>query len=160
MPLSPIPPDPEPTKRQYSRYLRADMPEPMRTGWAKFVWRYERQKTHPNEFLVAFAGPNLNYGAEWPLIKERVLVAAGYQCAGCGRKAKDVHHRDYRPRVMSGEDISPLVALCRRCHRKIDKLKGNDSWNAAEALLAELVAQHRVQRRKSRTLSRPAFQTD
>jgi hypothetical protein len=42
---------------------------------------------------------------------------------------------------MSGEDISPLVALCRKCHKKIEKLKVDESWNRADGALACLVVQ-------------------
>jgi 5-methylcytosine-specific restriction endonuclease McrA len=90
---------------------------------------------------VAFAGDGRDYGKDWKAIKEKVLAAYGHKCACCGKTAKDVHHRDYRPCVMSGDDLSPLVALCRPCHKQIDRIKGQQSWNAAEKRLAELVAQ-------------------
>lgn len=49
----------------------------------------------------------------WQSIRERVLERDRGECQCCGRKAEQVHHRDYRPRVLSGEDIDPLVSVCR-----------------------------------------------
>jgi 5-methylcytosine-specific restriction endonuclease McrA len=146
MSLPTIPADPEPTKKQCRRYLRDDLREPLRSLWAAFEWRHERRKTHPNEFLIPFA-PNKecyekNYlsSSLWHSIRERVLLEANYECACCTSKASEVHHRDYRPRVLDGNDISPLVAVCRKCHRQIDKAKGRESWNESERLLAAMVA--------------------
>lgn len=101
---------------------------------------------HPDKFLVAFVRNKDWYeneyltGTLWKSIRERVLKDASHKCACCPAKATEVHHRDYRPRVLSGDDISPLVALCRKCHRRIDEVKGKNSWNESERLLAELVA--------------------
>ncbi len=36
-------------------------------------------------------------------------------------KATEVHHRCYRPRVLSGEDTSLLIALCGACHKTVDR---------------------------------------
>lgn len=60
-----------------------------------------------------------------------------------------VHHRDYRPRVLRGEDDTPLVALCRHCHDQVDKLskeKSRQDWNDKEDILAEMVRQKKMQR--------------
>ena len=63
--------------------------------------------------------------------RPRVLAAANDKCVACGAKATEVHHRDYRPRVMAGEDLSPLVALCENCHDYIhyDANREFRSWS-------------------------------
>jgi hypothetical protein len=150
MPLPPIPPEPNPSPAEYSKYLdqpfTPDCPEQIRVAFAGLSWKYYARQREPNLFLVPFKPmTDTEYQAYlrqplWQAIRERVLTAAGYECACCDNRATDVHHRDYRPNVMSGEDLSPLVALCRKCHRKVDGIKGKETWNRAEALLADLVA--------------------
>jgi hypothetical protein len=147
MPIEPIPNDAEPTPRELKQFIEPNMvPERLRNAWAAFQWRIKKRVQHPNKFLVAYVMNKDWYekeylnGALWKSIREQVLKNASYKCACCPARATEVHHRDYRPRVLSGDDISPLVALCRKCHRRIDEVKGKDSWNASERLLAELVA--------------------
>jgi hypothetical protein len=146
MPLEPIPNDAEPTRRELKQFMDLTMmPERLRDAWAAFQWRIKKREQHPDKFLVAYVMNKGWYekeylnGALWKSIREQVLNNASYKCACCPAKATEVHHRDYRPRVLSGDDISPLVALCRKCHRRIDEVKGKDSWNESERLLAELV---------------------
>jgi hypothetical protein len=145
MPLTVIPPDPEPTRRQYRKFLESDMKEPLRSQWAAFEWRWAQRKLRPNHFLVPFADQVANYRGYldsplWKSIRAQVLSNAHYECTCCDSKATQVHHRDYRPRVMAGHDLSPLVAICSECHKKIEQVKHDESWNAAEQLLAEMVA--------------------
>jgi hypothetical protein len=158
MPLASIPPDPVPTKRQYRKFLRSEFPEPLRSQWAAFEWHLRLQERQPDRFVVAFADqvPNYHEYLDGPLwkksIRPRVLAEARYECACCEAKATQVHHRDYRPRVLSGDDLSPLVALCKRCHDLIDKVKGKQSWNEAERLLAAMVAAKESQKSQAETL--------
>jgi hypothetical protein len=148
MPLPAIPPDPEPTEEQYSKFLSLLLPftvERARVACAKFFWRCDLRQQEPNLFMVPFKPPmpggypTYLESPLWHTIRKRVLDEAEHECACCFSRATEVHHRDYRPRVLSGDDISPLVALCAKCHRRIDNLKGKESWNKAEALLASLV---------------------
>jgi len=114
-------------------------------------WRAEVKAQDPNAFIVPFVTsvPNFDYNAylsspTWEAIRQTKLEAAGYQCeTGCGRRAREVHHRDYRPRVLSGEDLTPLVALCTECHQVVeqdDRGRKRDAWQDKERILAELVA--------------------
>lgn len=83
-------------------------------------------------------------GPRWKAIRARVLKTAQYKCACCPNPATEVHHRDYRPRVLRGEDDSALVALGRDCHRNVDKLPDGSSrkeWHEEEAILAEMARQ-------------------
>jgi 5-methylcytosine-specific restriction endonuclease McrA len=154
MPLPAIPRDPEPTEAQCREYLDrypATWPESQRHSFASFFWKCDAKKRDPDLFLVAFAGwlPDGYYEAyrktsTWRAIRKRALAAADYECACCPSRATEVHHRDYRPRVLSGDEISPLVAICRKCHDRIEEAK-KVSWNKAEALLACMVAEKEAQ---------------
>lgn len=55
----------------------------------------------------------------WQTIRERVLKRDGTKCRTCYRKATQVHHLSYHPRVMAGEDDSQLMSVCRPCHKEI-----------------------------------------
>lgn len=52
----------------------------------------------------------------WADIRRRVLERDGGLCV-CRRPASQIHHTSYAPSVMSGEDIGPLVSVCRMCHK-------------------------------------------
>ena len=117
---------------------------------ARLHWRGEKRKEDPDAFLVAFVGwiPNFDYNAylsseQWQGIRRRKMEAAEYKCKCCKRRATQVHHRDYRPRVLAGEDLSPLVALCHQCHNMVeydDTGRKRDVWQDKERILAELTA--------------------
>jgi hypothetical protein len=77
----------------------------------------------------------------WRAQKARVLKKAQHRCACCGRRTHTVHHRDYRPRVMRGEDDGPLVAHCSPHHDQIHAIARKESWNAGERRLYQLVAE-------------------
>jgi len=150
MPLNLLPLDPTPKDSE----LRLDdgYPLPIARVFAKFHWRDETKKRDRNAFPVHFASDvsDRDYIAYlesplWKRIGSQVLKAAGYQCAGCFAKATQVHHRDYRPRILDGDDTSALVALCGACHDKVhnDEMgKKRASWNECERVLAEIVAAH------------------
>lgn len=56
----------------------------------------------------------------WCRIKSRVLTRHKARCACCGRKAKIVHHRQYDVGTLNGTDLQWLVAVCGRCHKRIE----------------------------------------
>ena len=152
MPLTPLQPDPEPTEHDIEEeleMLRAGFviePPQVRRRLAALSWRVRVSTKDPNAFCVHFV-PDIDAYNEylksllWKEIRQRVLTAANFECAGCFNRATEVHHRDYRPRVLAGEDITPLVALCTECHRAVDRdgSKARDTWNEREAILAALV---------------------
>lgn len=166
MSLPPIPSDPVPTEAELQPFLAkvkwqpdVDAPASVKRGdirraLARMEWERERQAEDPNAFLVPFSTYPQAFGSKaaydayrdgeiWKAQRKRVLEASGGKCVGCGSKATEVHHRDYRPRVLAGEDDAPLVALCRRCHQHVheDDARGLEpSWQESEARLAELVA--------------------
>lgn len=163
MPLSPIPPDPKPTVEELQPYLDkiGNLPTLIRNGFARMHWEADKQREDPNAFLVAYAtgvkdfAGYASYSAylrsyKWTKkIRARVLVASGHRCRACPNTAQEVHHRDYRPRVLEGDDDAALVALCISCHDRIEDVRKRQSWNAADRLLCELVQQH-----ESRTVRR------
>jgi hypothetical protein len=158
MPLSLLPPDPEPTPAELERFeaeeLKRAGPNPNKTdrdlasGLAFMRWRNALLDRDRNTFLVPSALEVDGYPAYlnsplWRKIQRETLKAADHKCAGCSAKATQVHHRDYRPRVLSGEDRAPLVPLCAACHTNVDKEpsgKARDDWPEKERILAEMVA--------------------
>jgi hypothetical protein len=167
MPLPPIapPPRPKPTPDELAPYLRkyehvapslpgAAVPPrfdlaSLNRRMATFYWECDRKRENPDDFLVPFTSwirardPGFDYDQylrsdQWYEIRDRVLAAARFVCAACFNRATHVHHRDYRPRVLRGEDDSPLVPMCKHHHDVIHA--GNPSWQEIERRLAEIVA--------------------
>jgi hypothetical protein len=115
-----------------------------------------KREEDPDAFLVAYVGwvmTNAAYtaylaSAKWKRIRGTVLRIHNHECACCGAEATEVHHRDYRPRVLEGKDLNALVPVCRSCHKRIEEVrkveswedvrKGN-SWNAGEQVLARMI---------------------
>lgn len=56
----------------------------------------------------------------WLGIRSKVLDAFPFCRICCWYFAKQVHHQNYRIETMSGKDVSGLIALCSRCHRRIE----------------------------------------
>lgn len=119
--LAILPPDPEPTDAELAPYMARYVVDPstpypdLTRGLAQLCWRSDQKKANPDLFAVPFS-PDKGYreyraSALWAAIRKRVLAATPI-CVGCNRYASEVHHRDYRPRVMRGEDIVPLVPVC------------------------------------------------
>jgi len=151
MVLPPIPADPRPTEAEIDAEIergsitavRADIVRTL----ARLHWKGRMKAADPDLFLEPFATGVPNYKAYlrspiWKKIRAEVLEAADYECAGCVAEATQVHHRDYRPRVLAGEDRVALVPLCKDCHDFIHKGedgKSRETWNESEELLAELV---------------------
>jgi 5-methylcytosine-specific restriction endonuclease McrA len=80
----------------------------------------------------------------WQKLRARVIGKARGRCRGCGERATEVHHRDYHPSVLAGQDEGALVAVCSGCHRKIHFAEDGTrrvSWQESERVLADLVAQ-------------------
>jgi hypothetical protein len=147
MPLPALPPDPEPSAGELAPYLEgaANIPVNSRTFFARYHWAAEVRKRDDSAFHVAFATEVDGYQAYlksdgWKTIRKRVLKAAGRRCAGCGGKATQVHHRDYRPSVLRGDNDLPLIALCKTCHAAVHAGDKNKSWQECERDLHHLVA--------------------
>ena len=149
MPLTILPPDPEPTNAELAPYMASyvvntsTLYPDLTRRLARLCWRSDQQKANPDLFAVPFS-PDEGYpeylaSPLWASIRKRIR-AANPICVGCNRYASEVHHRDYRPRVMRGEDVTPLVSICPPCHRKVHTGGWNASWQEEEARLQALVA--------------------
>lgn len=169
MPLPSIPRNPVPTEEELRPYRKKWPTVVLPEGRgvldpAPFFWRVDEKKKRPDDFQEAFPPHDIDYPAYleselWKDIRERVLQAANHLCMGCGKKAKEVHHRDYRPRILRGEDLSLLVPLCRKCHKFIHtdaNGKHEGTWNYTEDRLAQLVASREEQEAAAEPKHRPA----
>lgn len=56
----------------------------------------------------------------WASIKKRVLKRDKGKCQSCRQPATSVHHKHYSKRVLLGEHIIGLKAICKECHQKIE----------------------------------------
>lgn len=70
----------------------------------------------------------------WSRIKASV-IARDKACRICGNEPYTAHHVSYADRVMRGDDLTQLIAICRGCHRHIEfdgdhKLKSTTKINA------------------------------
>lgn len=88
---------------------------------------------------------NYLVSALWKGIRRRVLERDRYCCYGCRRTAHQVHHRSYDAEVLRGDNIRPLVAICRDCHHEIEHdHSGNKiSLPAANDKLEAIRSRHR-----------------
>jgi hypothetical protein len=95
----------------------------MQRKFAAFYCYAEQKQKFPDMFWHPFAPSGYDaylVSDKWRAISRKVKAEAGNKCACCPNKATQVHHRCYRPRVLSGEDTSLLIALCRTCHKTVD----------------------------------------
>jgi hypothetical protein len=150
--LPPIPPDPVPARDELALYIKqlesTTSDENIRKVLAELSWNHDRKRADPNAFWHPFAPADHDKylrSALWRRIRSKVLEDANYQCACCPNKANQVHHRCYRPRVLSGEDTSLLIAMCPECHDKVDwedkRNKKNRDSQSKERVLQELYSQ-------------------
>ena len=150
----PLPADPVPSFDDIQPYLAtlhfAD--KSVCRELAEMRWALEKSQEAPDLFQVAYSTTTLSFAgfptyqsylrsARWKSIRQTVLSASNWECAGCQERATQVHHRDYRPRVLTGEDLTPLVPVCRACHGKIEAARLGRSWQDGERILQALVAQ-------------------
>lgn len=150
MTLSPIDSRrPTPAEIDQYRQDKEVYPEFFNEFLAELRWREAVLKEDPDAFLVEYISPDreeaynqYRRSAKWQRIRAAVLQRYNGECAGCEKMATEVHHRDYRPRVLDGRDLNALVALCDECHGKVEfaRQKKPGSWIAGEEVLADLIA--------------------
>jgi hypothetical protein len=148
MPLPALPPDPEPSAEELKPYLQQ---QTNKNGvdlafFARLAWADDLRRRDDSAFHVPFAKEVNDYPAYlksdlWKSIRKRVLKVASRKCVGCGAKATQVHHRDYRPSVLRGNNDFPLVAMCSTCHDAVHAGDNNKSWQECERDLHRLVAE-------------------
>jgi hypothetical protein len=159
--LKPLPADPDPTEEDL-----ADLKNKLQQQgynikrldrrYLTLKWRLHVVNIDPSALHVPFPPRELDYkvylaSSVWQQIRQTVLSSANGRCAGCGADATQVHHRDYRPRVLSGEDITSLVALCADCHEFVHEwIDGKPKdWNDEDGDLMALVADYDALQNKS-----------
>ncbi len=145
MPLHTLPLDPEPTAAELAAYM-AKTPTiypDVTHRLAGLCWRSDQRSANPDIFAMPFSPhdcyPEYLASALWASIRKRVLAATPL-CVGCNRYASQVHHRDYRPRVMLGKDLTPLVPVCPPCHNNVHAGGPSASWGDEEDRLQAIVA--------------------
>jgi hypothetical protein len=100
---------------------------------------YERRRVRL--LLIGF-GSYRSYltSSLWKTIRDRVL-AEWPRCRTCNRPAKQVHHQDYKIQTLLGSVREGLIALCSRCHRKVEFYKsgGKRSFAGAHTVCNQLL---------------------
>jgi hypothetical protein len=153
--FAPIPADPKPTEAELLEHW------PKRNGYegknpayyemvlrhlAEMAWKQTKEQENPDAFLVSFIYGNedayyhYRKSAEYEHIRKAVMELHDNECACCDGSATQIHYRDYRPRVLRGEDLNALVPLCDACHKLIETHR-KGTWEAGECALAAMVAQ-------------------
>lgn len=94
-----------------------------------------------NRVLASMGFPTYSHylGSDlWKGIRQEVLRATPV-CI-CGKTTNQVHHRNYAEGVLSGVDLTPLLPMCGRCHRKTEMTKSGKkrTFEEAEAMLTLL----------------------
>ena len=153
MTLPDLDPDPLPSEDDLKPFLGTKSGrEDVARQLAGIRWRMETRERDPDTFLVPFSNdafPTLGFRSyqqylaspRWRLIKAQELRKAGGKCAACGEDTRTIHHRDYRPRVLRGEDRAALVALCQPCHNSVHYAakRQERSWNESERVLFQMI---------------------
>lgn len=111
-------------------------------------WHYDYMRR--NEVLQNLG--YLGYGEyltsrRWQVIRESVLKRDSRRCYGCGKCAIFVHHQSYSRETLTGEDLSKLVPVCRKCHKAIE-------YNEDGEKISLTAANNRLEAIRART-SRP-----
>lgn len=88
----------------------------------------------------------------WKSIRSRVLSRSP-ECL-CGKTAAQVHHRSYAEEVLLGRDLTPLLSVCFRCHKKIEfTVSGiKRTFQAAEDVCLSLISGGTVPRTKTQKI--------
>lgn len=99
----------------------------------------KRRKPRPEPLLAIDYAAYMRSPA-WKRKRAKILATAKNKCAGCGRRARHVHHRTYER--LGCEYDQDLVAVCLDCHRDIHlyhvEHAGDMSlWDATNSLIKE-----------------------
>lgn len=113
-------------------------------------YRERRRKRKKKATKKTFAGfakySQYLSSALWKEIRLRVLDNCKWTCQLCNGAARQVHHRSYDKRTMNGSKLTHLLAVCSRCHKRIEF---DDEGKKRSAKKAELWLQDALSRRTS-----------
>lgn len=96
----------------------------------------------------------------WCRIRTRVLERDKRRCRLCGCKASQAHHLSYHIDVLVGDNLKPLMTMCRQCHKEIEfgedgtKRLLHEANHEIKCRLAEKKAQKRINKRRKRVARR------
>jgi hypothetical protein len=130
-------------KRKAVRVERPANPPEMRAS-ARIA--YGRRESALHSLGFASYGEYLN-SATWSRI--RGFVLAGSRCYGCGAKADQVHHGDYSPETLRGDNMAALFAVCATCHGLAEFAPDGRKRSPVEAT-ANLERRHKRAKKKAR----------
>lgn len=68
--------------------------------------------------------PVLDYGPDWPRIRDLILERDGHQCQACGSTVDLVVHHIWPLRDWGTHDPENLVTLCPTCHHRTHRQLG------------------------------------
>jgi 5-methylcytosine-specific restriction endonuclease McrA len=75
--------------------------------WLFALKRKQRRDYYKNVYLKS---------DEWKRKRYVVLKRDNWQCAYCGARATQVHHKRYARRNIGKEPIKWLISICKTCH--------------------------------------------
>lgn len=55
----------------------------------------------------------------WDSIRQRVVQYKGWRCCTCGAPHTEIHHYDYSPESLRGDDLTNLWPICGTCHKEV-----------------------------------------
>ncbi|MCK4654767.1 MAG: HNH endonuclease [Candidatus Cloacimonetes bacterium] len=73
---------------------------------------------------------------QWKNIREMAIKRADSKCELCGAPFHDVHHIKY-PARLKYDNISNLLVVCEKCHRKLHGIRNNGSKDIRKVLYSE-----------------------
>lgn len=83
----------------------------------------------------------------WASIRQKTFQVKGDDCYLCEGKANHVHHVGYGRAAMIGENLSPLIPLCKICHYKVefDTKEGKRTVSLAQGAYIRLLKKRKRQ---------------
>lgn len=102
----------------------------MTKKWKELYAAFQASKEGPrtysarDELLKTLGFDSYKYYTQslrWKIIRASVLARDKYECRFCSMPTRTVHHLSYARSILIGEDLIPLVSLCKDCHTLVDR---------------------------------------
>lgn len=83
----------------------------------------------------------------WRVIRTRVMRRDQRKCQVCGKRARCVHHLNYKKPTLYGKQDQSLISLCFECHHAVEwdgeaKIHG-DEWKRKYQILDRMMRKQR-----------------